>query len=520
VEYKKSETLAHHRAGMEHAVPWSASMLRALERDGFTLTHVRNPSGPSWFVRVIPPVWLQEGFGLAPEVLLIVVGGEVQARALTEAQAEVVRSGLRLDGNLVVVADEGATPLVGRLHRIGGHGQRIAWVRDEVGAWPPLADVLRATLPTFDVFEERDAVRGAQLVGRDAEVTELRTRVVRGDAVGLFGLRKMGKTSVMRAVTDWFDPASAMRDAVVTEAGAGIGVVIDAGVLIDRTVEELANELLEALRRRQRAAGETPPPRAAGLSGWKAAVEPLLDAGHRLSVVIDEYDLLFEGESGEGPIAGVGRLFRLLRGWAQTRQGQVSLVLVGRDPSFLAAPEIDGVTNALAGWYTPMWLGPLPAPKATELLRKLGRRVGLEVGHESAALAREWTGGHPLLQRQFGSALRRATRERDTTWGAPTDPHAALAPARFREREAVLEVMREVVALLHKRYPTALDVLALLAHGDRWDDAVDQCGGDEGEAARMLRNFGLVNAAHTISAGLAWYLRDAAPVTSTLRRAG
>ncbi len=252
---------------MEWEVPWTASMTRALEGDGFALTHVRHGGGPVWFMRVSPPVSLQEGFGLAPEVLVVAVGAEVQARALHEASGEVVRSGLRLDGNLVIVADQGAK-LADRLDRIGGHGQRIAWGPGPDGAWPSLTEVLRARLPEFDAFEERDAVRGAQLVGRDAEVSSLRTRVARGDAVGLFGLRKMGKTSVMRAVTDWLDPSSGLRDALGTPSASGpvVAVVIDASVVIERSMDAVADELCAALRRRMRVAGEEAPAGELGAS--------------------------------------------------------------------------------------------------------------------------------------------------------------------------------------------------------------------------------------------------------------
>jgi hypothetical protein len=518
VEAEQAATLALLRQRMERAVPWTTSMLGVLKRDGFALTHVRNSAGPAWFVRVSPPRPLQEGFGLAPEVLIVAVDGGVQARTLHEASGEVVQSGLRLDGNLVIVADHDASTLADRLDRIGGHGQRIAWGAGQDGAWPSLTEVLRARLPGFDAFEERDAVRGAQLVGRDAEVASLRTRVVRGDAVGLFGLRKMGKTSVMRAVTDWFDPASGLREVFGNTGvtGAGVAVVVDASVLIERTVDAVADELCEALRRRMRVAGEEPPRGDhRGLAGWKAAGEALLDHDRRLCVVIDEYDLLFEGESGEGAIPGIGRIFRLLRGWAQTRQGYVSLILVGRDPTHLSAPEIDGVTSALTAWCTPMWLGPLDPLKAAELLRKLGRRVGLAVGPASVAIAQQWTGGHPLLHRQFGSALRSVTRMQDVKWGAPTDPIAQQAPSRFVEREAVLDVMREVVALLRKRYPSALDALVGLAHGAGWEDVLAERGGSNGDAGRTLRSFGLVSPANALAEGLASYLSHAIPMRKT-----
>jgi hypothetical protein len=97
----------------------------------------------------------------------------------------------------------------------------------------------------------------------------------------------------------------------------------------------------------------------------------------------------------------------------------------------------------------------------------------------------------------------------NASWGAPTDPPAQQAPQRFLEREAVLEVMREVVALLGKRYPAALEVLAGLAHGERWEDLLADRGGPDGDTGRTLRNFGLVTPEHTLAEGLAWYLSKA-----------
>lgn len=505
-----ASTLDKQRDRLERAVPWAPALLQCLERDHFTVTHVRPAFREVvWFIRAVPPDPLQTGLGLAPEILIIAVRGAMQARELDAARKEVIHSGLRLDPNLVVVADEGAG-LQERLARIGGHGQRVAWEPTAGSTWPPLADVLRAKLPTFDAYEERDAVRGAQLVGRSAEVAELRTRMTRGDAVGLFGLRKMGKTSLMRAVTDWFDPASGVRavegDLSPPDPGVGVAVVIDAGLVLERDVDAVADELLNALRRRMRAAGETLlDVSGSGLVAWKSAAEQILDHGRPLCIVIDEYDLLFEGESGESAIPGIGRLFRLIRGWAQTRQGQVSMLMVGRDPTYLGAPELDGVTNPLTAWCTPQWIGPLARPQANELLRKLGKRVGLDVGHESAALALRWTGGHPLLHRQFGSALRKVTRDHDSRWNAPTDTSIAQAPEEFCGREAVLDVMREIVALLKKRYPSALTVLRELTD-DAWDPVIARHGGRTGQPANVLRSFGIADADRPLAEILRWYL--------------
>jgi hypothetical protein len=507
MELSKSATLTKYRAELVAELPSADAMLSALERDGYGLTHVRRNSDFAWFVRVAPPRPIQERFGLAPEVLVVLARREIQAKELQAAHDEVIASGLRLDANLVVISDEGQTPLEARLAKIRGpHGFRLAYSSAH-GVWPSLSQRLTEMLPLFDVFEDRDPVRGTQLIGRTAEVTELRTRVARGDAVALVGLRKMGKTSVMRAVTDSLDPASGLSARLsAATGGTNIAVVIDAGTILDRSGNGLANELLRSLRRRNAAAGEPAVAHSeGGLVGFKFVVEQLLDEGRTICLVIDEYDLLFEGTDGDDvPFADLGRFFRLVRGWAQTYQGAVSMVLVGRDPEHLARPRLDGVTSPLLAWCTPMWLGPLSTDRAPELLRKLGRRVNLDVGPESARVAYAWTGGHPLLHRQYGAALQRRLGSRAHGSVVSTDAHAEDCVAEYRERDAVMEVAREIVDLLAKRYAGALRRLESLASGRPNAGPLD---GTE----RMLDRFGLVDSVGQIPRTLTWYMQTLAP---------
>lgn len=508
------KTLEKRLHSFANEIDWGKVMCEELERDNFELTHAFKAAPKTWLLRAKPPRQLQEGFGLAPEILLIAIKGEIQSRDLQRAADEVVCSGLRLDSNLVVATDDFDAFLQERLDRIPGRDQRVAWVWDDNGYWPPLSEVLRQRLPTYDAFEERDPVRGNQLMGRDAEVASLRTRVVRGDAVGVFGLRKMGKTSLVRAVTDWLDPASALVLETVTQKATSQACVvwIDAETLdMDATVDDVADEMLSALRRRMRAANATyKNPAQPGMPGLKSTCEALLDEGIRLCFAIDEYDFLFEREGSRGPVPGLSRLFRLLRAWAQQWQGAVSLVLIGRDPEHLSVPQLDGVSNPLLAWFSPMWLGPLTSPRDTEMLRRLGRRVGLEIGHESAALARKWTGGHPMLHRQFGSALREEVTLATSApiWKVQTDPYCNRVVQRFLERDAVLTVDREILALLKNRYSEAHDLLLSLAEGENTVAALNRFGGAHGAGARVLRSFGIFDeATRSVPEHLSWYVQ-------------
>lgn len=519
------ETLGSLEQKLRMSIPWVEGLLQRLKQDNSTITHIRNQSGPVWFLRIAPPPAIQTGFGTAPELLIIVVDGELQARTLYAAGQEVIDSELRLDSNLLLICDRGTVPLHERLSRMPGNGQRIAWTPDSDARWPELKWILRRLLPTFDAFEERDPVRGSQLIGRESEVTELDTRLKRGDAVGLFGLRKMGKSSLMRAVTDRFDPISGLNmsqgPTTLTSKAKNIALVVDAQVLVDRTVDALADEFLKVLNLRRKQIGDTLlPTSVSGVRGFKSAIETIIDADLdcRLWLAIDEYDLLFEGEDGEPSIPGLNKFFRLIRGWSQMKQGRVSLLLVGRDSTFLSTPELDGVTSALLVWCKPMWIGPLRPEKSSELLRKIGQRVGLSIGPKSVQTALEWTGGHPLLHRQFGSAIREAVRRQTQEWGTPSDDSLESAIELYRERDAVQEVMREVASLLQKRHPDLYTLLLELAAGRELSQALSHVNIRGEEATRRLRQFGLLNDTNSISKTLQWYLTGILPDQRALRK--
>jgi AAA domain len=516
----RGETLENLLKYFKYDVRWASLMRETLEQDGFELTHARRAGPGSWLLRAKPPRALQEGFGLAPEILLVAVQGEVQSRDLQRAADEVVGSDLRLDSNLLIVTDDLNHPLQQRLNLIPGRGQRVAWTWNE-NQWPPLSETLRQQLPTYDIFDERLPVRGYQLMGREAEVMNLRTRIARGEAVGVFGLRKMGKTSLARAVTDTLDPASGLKnpDANPTQSQACV-LWIDAEALDQANVNDVADEILAALKRRMRTASiRYKAPTQRGIAGLKLAGEALLDAGARLCFVIDEYDFLFEREGGLGPVPGLSRLFRLLRAWAQQWQGFVSLILIGRDPEHLSTPQLDGVSNPLLAWFTPMWLGPLVPPRDMELLVKLGSRVGLDVGHNTFKLAHKWTGGHPMLHRQFGSALREEIRLRvpESTWKVPSDPYCGEAMVRFRDRDAVLTVNREIIDLLKKRYEDAYDLLLDLVQRDSMAAAVTQSSASHISGTRTLRNFGLLDETTlSLPEHLSWYVKTLLPRTESV----
>ena len=333
----------------------------------------------------------------------------------------------RLILDLLLVARDG--PAVSEELRglAGPWGQRVPWAMVG-GDFAPMNDALGRSLPSFDVFSYRDPVRGRAFLGRTAEVERLNERIARGQATGVFGLRKVGKSSLVEAVIRAMDPVATDADGSSQKIGATPGtdmvaMWIDVQGIMVRTREALAERLAATLAQRLRELPpgtsvlepQSPTPSTRVTTPGQGPTDPLdifrnlleelvLRRSRSLCIVFDEYDLLFEGYGGEASMPGVEHIFGLLRSLAQTT-GRIAIVLIGRDPLFVAQPHLNGFTNPLLGWVEPFYVGPFSSVDAAMVLRRLSRRVCLDVDDITMEEALSWTGGHPSLLREYGSSL-------------------------------------------------------------------------------------------------------------------
>jgi hypothetical protein len=447
---------------------------------------------------------------------VLAVHGQVRGNDLRRAVHE-PEGATDVDPDLLVIANQ-APDLPVRLTRLGGPwGQRVPW-QTSAETLAPLSKILHEHLPKFDIFNYRDPVHGRAFIGRVREVDAIAQRLLRGEAAGVFGLRKVGKSSLLDAVRQLIDPVGAaiarmgLRAKIAGEVHAqAIVVSLDVQGLVVRTRDVLAKRLWERLQERLAATGistSTSPDveRAAGAPGRPVlpldeapSADPLENLRRLLTsalekpevpavcFVIDEYDLLFEGYGGEPAVKDVEQILALFRQIAQAT-GRVSLALVGRDPVFVTQPLVNGFTNPLLGWVEPFHLGPFSDEDATELLRRLGRRVGIEVDDATVALALRWTGGHPLLLREYGSALHEVART------SRSETMREQAVDVLLRRDAVHTICGEVEVLLETRFPDALALLRALVTGP--DAAartvLEQAGAGGGRAGKVLFDFGLV----------------------------
>ncbi len=519
VELRSTEQL------LVQSIPWGDHLLQRLKSDGAELIRLRQEARTGrWHLQIRLPAELRDLYGTASEVLLLAAADEIRGEDLKLAEEELLRREYDLDPDLLIVAD-GSPGLEERLARIYQlWGQWVPWPLID-GALPPLAEQFRPYLSVYDIFDRRLPARGRQVIGRSGLVADLSRRLQAGQSLGVFGLRKIGKTTICRAVTDKLDPASrASKPELGLHWGRATAPVIwlDVQELCERTLESLASQLVRDLERRL--AIELLGQDRVWMSGnplrdLNRLLERVLQQARRpIVVVFDEYDLLFESESGEPAIAGIDQLFRMFRAHAQAQEpSRLAVVVIGRDSEFFDRPKMNGRPNPMLNWFVPRWLGPMEADDADELLSRLGRRVGLEIGEKTKALARRWTGGHPLLHRELGSALLEVARSRRRAPGhIATDPFCDQAIDLFVDRDHVLTTLREVFFLLAKRYPEASLKLHNLSRAPArgLKEAIKGAGGWHLPAIRTLRKFGLLLGSPDepyIPELLRWYSRTFIP---------
>jgi hypothetical protein len=296
-------------------------------------------------------------------------------------------------------------------------------------------------------------VTGFQRVGRRDVVGTLVENLSAYRITGLFGLRRFGKTSTVRAAVEdadasvapvWLDVQGVVRRDLAGVAAAvcrTLGEALNAPHLLEpddgRDPRAWMDDALRALRRASREGGRLP------------------------CIVFDEFDLLF-GES-DGGVAGIERVLEPLIAGVEART--LAMVVIGRDPRrFRERDSLEHPTGPHLGHLHPLWLRPLDESESALLLTRLGRRCGVHVGTETVRVARTLAGGHPLLLRLYGRSVRELMREHREPVG-DSDPWAEAARTRFLAAHDVQEIVADVLYLWTHMFPETWQALgpALLA---------------------------------------------------------
>jgi AAA domain len=237
--------------------------------------------------------------------------------------------------------------------------------------------------------------------GRDELLKRSPAMLAQGQHVGIFGLRKVGKTSLINQLRQRF---------VTTPT-----VFIDCQAFSARA-EIFFEEILKQLQTEFRAhAVKGIPARLSTVDAegfrqqFLTFYERWEKTGQRgpFLIILDEIDKLFpnqEMHNSEEILSEYVRFFRLLRGLAQSRQCLVTLVIAYRpdvNRRNLLTPAVG--ENSTFQSFQEDYLGFLNPDDSEAMIREIGRWKQIEWDEDAARRVFDYCGGPPLITRFFAS---------------------------------------------------------------------------------------------------------------------
>lgn len=371
---------------------------------------------PRWWINITLPSALRDMFDLHLEILVLYAEhNKIEPRTLSALQQR-MRRDHRLEPGVALIASQDRM-LSRTAQRRRGELSLVDITLDDLEADNrDLRSRIASVLTAVDHFDVTNPIREpSAFFGRESEIDQLSQALNRGQSVGIFGLRKAGKTSLMNSL-----------QRIRQEAGRPV-VKIDLSeastadhfklMLLERTWEAVHAQKLEETRQTGQA-DKMPKLRLLNAQGkmksdfgnislhWTEDLRTLIAATQmKVELFIDEIDQAYPvrsalGDEAKGLFQALVQLRGLVQAAADTDQGIV-LLGAGVDPSIFETPLLNGADNLIYKLVRLIWLAPMDREDMAEMVRALGRRMGVRVrDHEVINRLYVEFGGHPLLTRK------------------------------------------------------------------------------------------------------------------------
>lgn len=330
-----------------------------------------------------------------------------------------------------------------------------------------LSHVIEEWVSERNLYDERAPVTGERFYGRAAILRDLDRHIAKGGGdIGIFGLRRIGKTSLLLELADRLKQREAIVPVFIDLEGTS-----GAAHVANRLAQELAIGIAAhgTLTEKQALAALQLP------KDWASAEPELLIASvgdalrgaltrgvlqdQRLVLMLDEAESLLP--NAQEPAAYAINLFRMLRGVSQ-ETGRLNLVLAGVNATPTESPFLGDQDNPLFGSLAVHYLGPLETDECEEMIRKIGKRMQVRWDGKAVAELTQHVGAHPLLARLAASDLVTDFPERPLR---PNLRHVRSVLDKFSERRS--SVFEQMIQSLRRYYPVELEVLQVVAAGEQ-----------------------------------------------------
>lgn len=345
-----------------------------------------------------------------------------------------------------------------------------------------------------DLFAANAPVHGSQFFGRTHLLGKITDCALTGQSVGLFGLRKVGKTSLLQELKRRFAAAGDVAlylDLLSLPGGADTGWVY---WTIARQLRSATNHLnldiawrlAEGFKSYLDIPTDFQIPLAFD-SDIQALLESVAERNFnprpKIVLMIDEVERLLPIRHGESGCKGFADLLGYFRGLSQKTQDFV-MIVAAANPFIQETAQFSGRDNPLFNYFHEGFIRMLEPKECEAMIASLGSGMGVHFERAACDRIYQLTAGHPFITRAFCSFMAEERLERPT---AICESDVDSCVTRYLELKGDKD-FNEIIQRLQRDYPDELKVCVELAR----TELVSGSPRLDGESIRHLLGYDLI----------------------------
>lgn len=326
-----------------------------------------------------------------------------------------------------------------------------------------LRNRFRSHFYTRDLFGFLSPLRkDLYFFGRSELLQEIINKHRTGEHTGLFGLRKSGKTSIIYAIERHLRSYGGEFLSIDCESPSIHG--LRWYELLEKLVTDYKNMRGSKYRIK-------PGPRYSEKTASDSFAEDIFGISESekripLLILFDEIERI-SPRTASSPHWRDGSDFvffwQTLRAFYQRNQDIFTYMLVGTNPSCVEQSIIAGHENPLFASIPSEYVPSFTVGQTREMVRKLGRYMGLHFDEMLYSKLVEDFGGHPFLIRQFCSKIHETCKGDRPVRVDRTLYHKVMQTF----QRSAIDYLAMIVSVLRDWYPDEYDMLRFLAQGDQ-----------------------------------------------------
>lgn len=435
----------------------------------------RNTFGDKSFWIGDPKPNIKERFGLQQEVLIIFSEhSKTDARVLTTIE-NIIRNPdfkYRLDKVLFLLIHNGNQEETEKLLSVSVDRIIVPITIEELNDPSRGALFLRSkiaeSIGSIDLFGMTSPITSDKyFFGRNTLVQSLISRTtVQKQNSGLFGLRKTGKTSVLRALQRRLEDKP-----VLVEYFECSNPGIHSGRWW-QVLENIIEKCIDTIKRdfKKQCIIKTNYNQSNAGSRFTSNIKGILKEAKLQQIVfmLDEIEFITHGLSG-----ALGQhwdndfvpFWQTIRSTHQETQGQLVFLVAGVNPACVERSHFQKTQNPIFQLALPHYLEPFKKDLVREMVRTIGKYSGLKFHEDVYPFLQSTYGGHPFLIRIACSEVWKQADKLDPNKLVPI----SIKEFQYKQmdiKHRLSSPIRDILLSLVWWYPDEYDLLRILATGD------------------------------------------------------